>query len=203
MKISPKYKSEDWKKLNLSGTYIPEWNTGADIIYDRISGRYLTQIDVLEKNLNADIWEFSGFIIMAVDCMVIETLNQFFLGIKDTNDIYRGKNWESFRDFFQRSDFFKEHFNDDKARIFYDHVRNGLLHQSQTKEKTLINFKEDEMIKEVNPDNISIGIIVNRKIFHEALLNEFKSYINNLKTDDSIYDDLREKCITKMKTICL
>ena len=202
MKISPKYKNEDWKKLNLTKKYSRNWETGANIVQDRINGRYLIQIDVLENNLKPEIWEFSGFLIMAVDCMVIETLNQFFLGIEDTNNKYRGRSWESFRDFFNRSDYFKDYFNDNKAKIFYDHIRNGLLHQSQTKEKTLINIKEDEMIKKVNQDDINEGIIVNRKLFHKALLDEFKSYINNLKSKDSKYDDMREKCIIKMNTIC-
>jgi hypothetical protein len=203
MKISPKYKSEDWKSLNLTKRYSSYWKTGANIVQDRINGRYLVQIDILEKHLKREIWEFSGFLIMAIDCMVIETLNQFNLGIEDTNRIYRNRNWESFSDFFKRSNFFKDHFDDIKAHIFYDHIRNGLLHQSQTKRKSLINIKEKEMVKKVNSDDINEGMIINRRLFHKALLNEFNSYIEKLKTDNLIYDNLREKCVTKMNLICL
>lgn len=139
MKISPTYRSSDWNSLNLTKQYSENWNQGAEIVKDRIYGRYLKQIDVLENNLDNNIWEFSGFLIMAVDCMVIETLNQFYLGLGDTNEKYERRNWESFRDFFARGEFFKSEFendagfDDDKAKIFYDHVRNGLLHQAQTK----------------------------------------------------------------------
>lgn len=202
MKISPQYTDSDWINLNLTCEFNPDWIKGADIVYDRIHGRFLVQIESLENNLDLKIWEYSGFMIMAVDCMVIETLNQFHLGISDTNRVYKGRNKESFRDFFQRSDFFKSHFDDAKSFIFYNHVRNGLLHQAQTKEKTKINFREDEMIKQVNESDIDEGIIVNRRIFHEALINEFNSYINNLKSDNNTFDALRKKCIDKMKTIC-
>lgn len=202
MKISPNYYNSDWNALSLSRSYSPDWIKGANIVKDRIHGRYLAQIESLECNLDLNIWEYSGFLIMAVDCMVIETLNQFHLGIEDTNYIYKNRNSESFRDFFMRSHFFNTHFDDDKSFVFYDHVRNGLVHQAQTKEKTLINLKESEMIKQVNPTSIKDGIIVNRRIFHEALVNEFNFYIDNLKANNVTHDGLREKCIDKMNTIC-
>lgn len=202
MKITPKYRNDHWNNLNLSNSFSFDWIKGADIVYDRIHGRYLAQIETLESHLDREIWEYSGFLIIGIDCMVIETLNQFYLGISDTNQIYRGRNWKSFRDFFQRSQFFNQYFNNNTAFIFYDHVRNGLVHQAQTKKDTLINFRENEMIKEVNPSNLDDGIVVNRRIFHKALVNEFNSYIDNLKTDNTRFDPLRQKCIDKMNTIC-
>jgi hypothetical protein len=202
MQISPKYYSSDWIDLKLTEHFSDNWHKGADIIYDRIHGRYLAQIEVLEEHLDSAIWLYSGFLIMAIDCMVIETLNQFYLGLEDTNQKYRRKNWESFRDFFLRSDFFKNDFDDDKARIFYDHIRNGLLHQAQTKEKSLINIKFPSMITLVNSSNLDDGIIVNRNLFHKALLQEFEQYISALQTDDEIFDDLRQKCVDKMEIIC-
>ncbi len=202
MKISPKYTDDDWNELSLNFSFSNDWIKGADIVHDRIHGRYLAQIESLENHLNIDIWEYSGFLIMGVDCMVIETLNQFHLGISDTDKVYRGRNRESFRDFFLRSPFFSGQFDDVKSFVFYDQVRNGLVHQAQTKKGTLINFQENEMIKEIDSSNIEEGIIVNRILFHEALVNEFKSYTTNLKTENPSYDELRKKCIDKMKTIC-
>ncbi len=202
MKISPNYYDTDWNKLNLTKSYSADWEEGAKIVKDRIHGRYLAQIETLDNHLDDEIWEYSGFLIIAVDCMVIETLNQFHLGIEDTNKEYIKRNWKSFRDFFSSSQFFKAHFDDDKSFIFYDHIRNGLLHQAQTKKKTLINFKETEMVRQANPIDINEGIILNRRGFHEALVNEFESYIKKLRTDEITHDTLREKCIDKMSTIC-
>lgn len=202
MQISPKYECSDWTNLKLCKNFSKDWCRGADIVHDRIHGRYLAQIEVLDEHLDPDIWLYSGFLIMAVDCMVIETLNQFHLGIGDTNEKYRKRNWESFKDFFTRSEFFKNDFDDEKAHIFYDHIRNGLLHQAQTKEKSLINIKRPSMLTQVTPSNLSDGIIVNRDLFHEALVKEFEQYIKKLKTNDKEFDDLRQKCIKKMETIC-
>ncbi|NOK65661.1 MAG: hypothetical protein GFH25_541182n177 [Chloroflexi bacterium AL-N10] len=202
MKISPNYYDTDWNALNLTKNYSTDWEEGANIVRDRIHGRYLAQIETLENHLDDEIWEYSGFLIIAVDCMVIETLNQFYLGIEDTNQVYSRRNRESFRDFFNRSQFFNAHFDDDRSFIFYDHIRNGLLHQAQTKKDTLINFREPEMVKQVNPTNIEDGIIVNRSLFHESLFNELNSYIEKLKTDETAHDTLREKSICKMSTIC-
>jgi len=201
MKISPNYENTHWNNLNLDASYCEDWIKGADIVKDRIHGRYLAQIETLEKNLDPKILEFSGFLIMAVDCMVIETLNQFYLGIADTNEAYKGKNKESFRDFFKGSQFFNNYFDDDYSFCFYDHVRNGLLHQAQTKKRTLIRIGETEMVKKV-ANNIEVGIIIDRGKFHKALVDEFNCYIQKLKTDDTKYDGLRNKCIDKMKTIC-
>lgn len=202
MQISPKYRDSDWTDLRLSKNFSENWHEGADIVHDRIYGRYLAQIEVLEEHLDSAIWLYSGFLIMAVDCMVIETLNQFHLGLRNTNEKYYRKNWKSFRDFFARSEFFRDDFDDEKSKTFYKHIRNGLVHQAQTKEKSLINIKHPSMLTQVTPSNLSDGIIVNRKIFHEALVEEFKQYINNLRTDDKEYNDLRQKCIDKMETIC-
>ena len=204
MQISPYYENTDWNDLNLDASYSEGWITGAEIVKDRIHGRYLAQIEILEDNLDPKIWEYSGFLIMSVDCMVIETLNQFYLGISDTNDPvngYKGRNKESFRDFFKGSQFFDQHFDDDYSFIFYEHIRNGLLHQAQTKKRTLIRIGENKMVKKVT-NNIEDGIIIDRGKFHEALVNEFNSYIQNLKTDETDYDGLRGKCVRKMQTIC-
>lgn len=48
----------------------------------------------------------SGFLIMSIDCLLIETLNQFYLGLKSTDERYYGRNWEAFRDFFGYSQYF-------------------------------------------------------------------------------------------------
>jgi len=202
MQISPNYFCSNWIDLNLNKRFSENWRKGADIVHDRIYGRYLAQIEVLEEHLDSAIWLYSGFLIMAVDCMVIETLNQFYFGLENTNEKYYRENWKSFRDFFARSEFFKNDFDDDKAKIFYEHIRNGLLHQAQTKEKSLINIKFPSMVTPVNPAKLFDGIIINREIFHKALLKEFERYINDLRTDKDEFDDLRQKCIDKMGTIC-
>ncbi len=200
MKVSPNYDSNDWQQLTLPlDTTTPDWNKAIAIFKDRIEGRFFNQIEKIEDNI------FSGFSIMALDCLLIETLNQFWLGIEDTNNLPsytrpRGGNWMSFRDFFNRSSAFNTIFTDDISKVFYNDIRCGLLHQAETKGGSLINFKKPTMITLIDPRDVTKGIEVNRKIFHSALKSEFKNYISLL--EDPTQTIVRSNFIKKMKLIC-
>lgn len=200
MKISPKYSSDDWKSINLStNSYMSDWEKAIDIFQDRINGRFFSQVRLIENQI------FSGFAIMSLDCLLIETLNQFWLGIDDTNHYSQytrpiGGNWMSFRDFFRRSSHFNTFFSDDVSKVFYEHVRCGLLHQAETKQGTLINFKKSTMVTEIDPSDTNKGIEVNRKLFHTALIREFEDYCKKLL--DSNESTIRQNFINKMNLIC-
>lgn len=202
MKISPNYRSSDWSILNLSSAYTEDWIEASKIVHDRIWGRYIVQTQVLEDNLDRRIWEYSGFYIMSIACLVIETMNQFYWGIDSTNDKFPSNNKQSYIDFLTRSEFFNKEFNQDSAEIFYKHIRNGLLHQAQTKKGSLINIRKSKMITPITSTNIHNGIEINRLKFQSALVNEFESYIEKLQNSNVIYNQLRTNCIAKMKIIC-
>ena len=71
--ISPNYNKDSYLNLNLtlqSSEF--DWNTAVTIFKDRIEGRFLNQIDLLSNDVNAN-----GFTIMALNCLLIETLYQF------------------------------------------------------------------------------------------------------------------------------
>ena len=46
MQISPKYFCSNWIDLNLNKRFSENWRKGAEIVHDRIYGRYLAQIEV-------------------------------------------------------------------------------------------------------------------------------------------------------------
>jgi gamma-glutamylcyclotransferase (GGCT)/AIG2-like uncharacterized protein YtfP len=151
---------------------------------------------------------------MSIDCLLVETLNQFYKGIENTDKEYKAKNWETFRDFFQQSPFFQDFFAPSqsfsdpdeeraisKSGIFYDQVRCGLLHQAETKELSKINFRDfSAMVKHVDSSYPAKGIIVNRVLFHNALVQEFERYKKRLS--DISETQLRENFIAKMNMIC-
>ena len=62
----------------------PGWKTAIDIFEDRVEGRFLKQIEILAGKNDGKIREFSGFAIIALDCLLIETLRQFYRGSKRT-----------------------------------------------------------------------------------------------------------------------
>lgn len=189
--ISPKYRISHWKEAHGNN----DWDQMAGIFIDRIEGRFLKPIRLIAKDV--DIGEFSGFAILALDCLIIETLNQFHFGRNTTV----GKHNKTFWVFFNNSDFFKDHFSKDQALIFYSHFRCGILHQAQTKEKSVVRIGQNTMIETVQNDN-SKGLIVDRLKFHGALENAISSYIEKLRNGDEQNSKLRCNFVKKMNFIC-
>ena len=152
IRISPKYYQKDWKDLRLVNKYSPDWDTAIKIFEDRMEGRFLKQIKILNRNPDRKIGEFSGFAIMSLDCLFIETLEQFYKGKIRTG---QGMDVKAFFSFFQRSSQFRDFFNTlSKAKIFYEQIRCGLLHQAQTKKKSTIHINNEKMLQWVNPQKI-------------------------------------------------
>jgi hypothetical protein len=198
-KISEKFTNENWNELALTDDNSPEWATGIAIINDRFNSRFFNQIDKIKSN------EFSGFAVLALDCLLIETLMQFYLGADNTEINYRRKQWKAFNDFFRHSKYFKTEFNTDLIRkTFYDHFRCGLLHQAQTKEKSLIRIFEPSVVSIFDTTDISKGLIIDRDLFHNKLTLEFNGYIKGLEDNENNFksQNLRIKAISKMNVIC-
>ncbi len=189
--ISPKYRVSDWENARNKN----DWSLMVDIFTDRIEGRYLKPIRLIEKD--DDISEFSGFAILALDCLIIETLNQFYKGMDETVGEHRLAFWE----FFKKSEFFKESFSRKKAFVFYSHFRCGILHQAQTKNKSLVRIECEKMIEPIS-SHLSYGLIVDREKFHDALESEIKSYKEKLESCGDEWDSLRKNFIIKMNIIC-
>ncbi len=189
--ISPRYRVGDWRRAMESD----DWNLRIAIFKDRITGRFLEPIELIEKDLN--IGEFAGFSIMALDCLLVETLNQFYQGVDETPDNHQRQFWK----FFRGSDYFKPHFTRKLSDIFYNHIRCGLLHQAQTKNGTLIRADQGTMIKPASGDPVN-GIIVDRVRFHDALKKEISAYVSKLETGGYHNAQLRSSFIKKMQCIC-
>jgi len=188
LSISPEYRVNDW--VNARDT--DDWDTMVKIFIDRIESRYLKPVRLIAKDNK--LGEFSGFSILAIDCLIIETLNQFYNGQDETTGPHR----QAFWNFFKQSDYFKNHFSQEKAFTFYSHYRCGILHQAQTKSKSVVRIDQKEMIQTVTPE-VSDGLIVDRAKFHKALEDEVSSYIQKLKDGHA---DLRANFIIKMNFIC-
>jgi len=104
-KISPTFSSSDWPS-SLSNKDSKDWSLGVEIIKDRFESRFIKPIDSLVGHSEKIVRCNSGFIIMSIDCLLIETLNQFYFGINATTDKYNWRNidpnyksnWQAFRD---------------------------------------------------------------------------------------------------------
>lgn len=190
--ISPRYRREDYTNLNLSTRSGEQtWNTAIDIFEDRIRGRFLDVVKDLMNRTDKTRDQFSGysFSIMAIECLLIETLQQFYNGSDSTDS----PNRDAFVAFFTRSEYFAEYFNIATAKVFYGDIRCGILHQAQTKRNTQLTYIGDQMVERINN-----GIRVNVELFSNALFKEFDDYVDSLRSGDI---EIREKFINKMNYI--
>lgn len=188
MKISPNYTTENYDALDLSDPTenLGDWELAILMFEDRIRGRFLDIVDHVQS------LSFSGFVVMAIDCLLIETLEQFYRGVPDSV----GGSRSFFTQFFERSDVLKKEFTKNQRKLFYEHFRCGILHQAELKGDSLV-WKVGPLVGN-NGDN---GIIVNRQKLHEILVCEFNAYTQKLRKKMT-NSDLKLKFRSKMDYIC-
>jgi len=191
--ISPRYCLEDYLELNLSLTSTEQtWEKAINIFADRIEGRFLLLIQEYSENIRANYRHIDySFSSIALCSLLIETLHQFYNGLDVT--VFRGHK-EAFIQFFTRSRYFSRHFTRRTAEIFYSDIRNGVLHQAQTKRNTQLTFDQPDMIIEIE-NGIRLDVIK----FKDELLNEYEHYLEQLR--ESADSELRENFIKKMNHI--
>jgi hypothetical protein len=185
LSISPKYTVQDWRALDFSRE--EDWQKAVDIFEDRIRGRFLNMIDYIQYEL------FAGFAVMALDCLLIETLQQFREGVHQTPG---GHSEEYFRKFLTQTAF-GEHFDEKTAECFYTHIRCGILHQTEIKGSSRIRIDTPDLVRWTDDRR---GLVINRKKFHRKLVEVFENYVAQLR--DSASQGLREKFKNKMDAIC-
>lgn len=192
--ISPHYNPEDYTILNLRvDSPEKDWNRAIDIFQDRIYGRFFNAIDILlneTRRFPTDGIDFS-FSAMALMCLLIETLHQFYNGIDETE--WR-RHKDAFINFLTGSTRFQPHFGVREAQLFYSHIRNGIIHQAQTKRNTQLTISSTRMV-----DIIPRGIRIDVMLFYTVLRDEVYDYINRLHNPDE--HSIRERFISKMNYI--
>lgn len=191
-KVAPGATSEEWRQLYLDSHRSPDWERAIGIFRDRIYSRFLKPVDILieqQSDLPPNKRSF-GFTILAIDCLIIETLQAFRWGHLNTE-----RNSNSFR-LITRFLIHNPHFNWDyeTARRFYNDFRCGILHEAETKEDSLVRSEGALVIVEDS------GLIVNRTAFHDRVSRAFHDYVNEL--GNSANRDLRKNFKKKMNYIC-
>jgi hypothetical protein len=191
MRIAPGGITEkDWHALDLLRHDSSDWGKAITIFRKRIEDRFIQPVDTLlesERHLPRDRRRY-GFVIMAIDCLLIETLQAFRYGEVNTE----GKSRPLITNFLQKSPHFG--WNKVVAHQFYDDFRCGILHQAETMRDSLIRSNGPLLI-----DGAS-GLIVNRTEFHRCLKRAFADYLRDLKSGWP--QSLRAKFRVKMEHIC-
>ncbi len=196
LQISPKYTVAFWRSLELD-TDNPkqgDWLKAVDVLRDRIHGRFITPAQTLIEFDKGNKQQTFGFAVLALDCLVLETIQGFKEGVPN----HTGHSTRLFKEFLGAWEPFIDCLDagmvaETKAVEFYKQGRCALHHSGAT-EKMTVGIS-GPMIKFGN-DNIT----VNRTLLHTELVAEFDRYLEALSNPQSV--GLRIKFLLKMNSIC-
>ena len=137
----------------------------ADFVQARFIERYFQPAESLDDR------EGSGFAIMALCCLVVESLECFHCGWETSNK----KSERAFRQFFDREPTFS--IFSDYAKEFYVNVRCGIHHQGETTGGWRI-WKYGAIF-------VPVELRVNAKAFRTALRTSLDNYVESIQNPDA------------------
>ncbi len=174
--LSSDVSMEDYRKLEIN----QDKEAIVNFIRQRFTERYITP-------MKTDLQKKNGFTIMAISCLMIETLESFYQGWSDT----KNKSQWAFCNFFDRSK--KFHFIKGHSQSFYKNVRCGILHQGETTGGWHIRRRGAIFDKVTNT--------VNAKKFHDEIEESLSDYCEELRASEwsaPIWKAFRKK----MESVC-
>ncbi|HOX87937.1 MAG TPA: hypothetical protein PLY04_18310 [bacterium] len=186
MRISRNFTVEDWKRLAFKSE--EDWSRAVDMLRDRLETRYLEHIRELLPR------KTSGFVVLALDCALIETLEQFKRGTRKTPQ----RQGQTYFISFLTSPGFALHFTETRAKIFYTQIRCGLLHQSEA--EGVSRIKRGGSLPVVSDTEDQKSLVINKEAFHTLLERVVEEYYAQLKLPQNA--ELRAAFKRKMDAIC-
>ncbi len=184
LRISPRYTSRDWQALDSNSS--DDWSKAADMVRDRLDGRFLRFASNCLRS------KHSGFVVLAIDSLLAETIQQFTDGV--TNG--RGRSEEMVKRFLERKRFQPE-FDASARKAFYQDIRCGLLHQAEAKRMWLIRRAQPTLLQKVVGGQ---GYIIDVKRFHVGVRDSLNDYLKLISEPTS--SSLRSNLWKKMDQIC-
>jgi hypothetical protein len=181
------------------------WAEAIRVFERRMKERFFTCIDALIKAdtkpdspssassasslRRTDAHCIPGFSIMALCCLLIETMQAFREGPSaDTAG--------QFTKFLKRPAFGGAFADDKIAECFVKGIRNGILHEAETRKWIIRRNRPAGQMVAAEQD----GYILNRCPFYEAVKQEFEGYLMELR--DPSNRDSRKRFREQMNQIC-
>jgi hypothetical protein len=122
---------------------------------------------------------------------LIDTIQSFREGRVSTGETSPAR---SFKTFLMRSPF--GCFTSEDRNEFFRYVRNGLLHNGETRGDWKVRTDRREMLSK---DPATGSRTLNRRLFHEAIAGEFEDYCRELEEGTA---DVRAPFLRRMDAIC-
>ncbi|MFH1704191.1 MAG: hypothetical protein ABIB41_12350 [Nitrospirota bacterium] len=194
MEIAPRFKVKHWKKLNLDDPANPDWHKAVDVFKSRIFSRFIEPADILIEAYKKDSSKKVGFAVLALDFIVIETIQGFIEGKLDRSDPPG-----PFKRFLTTAHEFKDVVRSEGfAMCIYGAFRSGIIHQGQTDGN--FRVRADGKMIQRRGKAPKYDITINRTKFHEAVKSAFERYCYELS--DLSNKELRCNFRKKMDYIC-
>lgn len=155
------------------------WEEVIAAVVRRIEERYLAPIRDLEQHDALPLRQRptrAGFAIVALDCLLIDTIQSFREGRSETAEISPSRSFEEFLFAAAFSDFS----NRDRGS-FFQNVRNALLHNGETRSNWKIRIGTRTMVTREGTTRL-----LNRRLFHAAVLAEWNSFCALVSSRDEL-----------------
>ena len=195
IEIAPNFSCDDWDrlkaKLDPHGDWDAspaEWKRAIEVVEGRIRTRFLDSADQLQAVA------YAGFAILALDCLLIETIQAFKNGKHAETPKESRRAYETF---LTSSPRFQKYFSSPRVQDFYTNMRNGLLHDGETRKGWLVKANPQYDLVDPQPDG---SIIVNRERFHDVLVKDFKAYVRDLSNPAN--KELRQNLVSAINDLC-
>ncbi len=133
-------------------------------------------------------FRYAGFAVLALDCIVLESLWGFMNGKK----VPRGKEKKVYRDILRQERFV---WTETQADDFREYIRNGLMHDAETRNRWIVKMTRQNAIVEKNPSG---DYVLNRTKFHEALCATVEDWLKRVRSGEPA---LRENLRIRMDEI--
>ena len=200
MKIAGNLTISNWNELskNLNCENDDNWGLAFYFFEERIKTRYINPIKsilAIDDNLG------EGFAVVNLQCSLIETIESFINGwkfsinpygwykINGDKDQLIKKNQNIFESFFEKRKPLKDYEQKINGELFYQDVRCGLLHETQTKNNWKIRCDTAE--SGLAYQEIDNGNIVEKIIYRENFQRYLEGIIENYKNAISKGEDLK------------
>jgi len=167
LKLSPRYTQKHW---NDAFGGCEEWDTAINIVEDRVRGRWLDAADRLVDEPN------SGFAILALDCIVLESLWGFMNG----KAVPKRQEQQVYQDILTSPRF---GLSQDLSERFRELVRNGIMHDAETRNHWLVEKTVPRHV--IAQKNKRGDYVLNRTKFHSALRATFGDWVKKLRDGDA------------------
>jgi hypothetical protein len=146
------------------------WQELISAVQRRIEERFLRPVEKLARFDGSDKLHYRpGFAILALDCLLIDTIQSFREGRVTTGDVSAAQSFKTFLSSQRFEDFTRSDRGD-----FFQYVRNAILHNGETRKDWKIRIDTERMLERDPATNTRT---INRQLFHAAVEAEFRDLI--------------------------